>query len=163
MIEVNDRLPEATLYCRGEQGLDGISIAELTKGRRIVIFAVPGCFTPTCSEAHLPGFLALSHKLREKGIDEIVGLAVNDPFVVRAWGESHNVGDEITLLSDGNGSFTRALGMERDMSQAAMGLRSKRYAMIVDDGLVMWLGVDESGLESSSAESVLAALDNLSN
>ncbi|MFP4271409.1 MAG: peroxiredoxin [Halothiobacillaceae bacterium] len=160
MIEVNAHLPECTLHCRGQQGLDGITVSELTRGRLVVIFAVPGAFTPTCSEAHLPGFQAVAHKLRDLGVEEIACVAVNDPFVMRAWAEAGNVGEEISLLSDGNGVFTRALGMDRDMSQAAMGVRSKRYAMVVEDGVVRWLGVDESGLENSSAEAVLAFLES---
>jgi len=158
MIQVNERLPEATLHCRGEQGLDGMSITELTRGRKIVLFAVPAAFSPTCSDDHVPGFLVNADRIRAAGVDEIVCVAVNDPFVMRVWGKSLNVGESLTLLSDGNGSFTRALGMERDMSQAAMGQRSKRYAMIVDDGVVTWLGVDDAGLENAAAEAVLAAL-----
>lgn len=158
MIEVGQKLPEATLYYRGEQGLNGCSVAELTGSQRIVLFAVPGAFTPTCSDAHVPGFIALNDAIRAKGVDNIFCVAVNDPFVMKFWGEHLNVGDAVRMLSDGNGAFTQALGMERDMRGGAMGIRSKRYAMIVNNGVVEWLGVDESGLVNSSAEAVLAAL-----
>ncbi|OZB37022.1 MAG: peroxiredoxin [Halothiobacillus sp. 15-55-196] len=158
MIEVGQKLPEATLYHRGEQGLNGCSVTEMTAAQRIVLFAVPGAFTPTCSDAHVPGFLMHNEEIRAKGIDDIFCVAVNDPFVMKFWGEHLNVGDSVRMVSDGNGAFTRALGMERDMSNGAMGIRSKRYAMIVNNGVVEWLGVDESGLTNSSAEAVLGAL-----
>ncbi|ACX95356.1 peroxiredoxin [Halothiobacillus neapolitanus] len=158
MIEVGQKLPEATLYHRGEQGLNGCSVTEMTAAQRIVLFAVPGAFTPTCSDAHVPGFMVLNDAIRAKGIDNIFCVAVNDPFVMKFWGEHLNVGDAIRMISDGNGMFTRALGMERDMSNGAMGIRSKRYAMILNNGVVEWLGVDESGLANSSAEAVLGAL-----
>lgn len=158
MIEVGQKLPEVTLYHRGEHGLNGCSLSEMTASRRVVLFAVPGAFTPTCSDKHVPGFLEHNKAIRAKGVDEIYCVAVNDPFVMKFWGEHLNVGDSIQMASDGNGMLTRALGMERDMSSAAMGVRSKRFAMIVNDGVVEWLGVDESGLANSSAEAVLAAL-----
>lgn len=158
MIQVHDRLPEATLYARGPQGLDGVSTHELTADRRIVLFALPGAFTPTCTQEHLPGFMREAATLRALKVDEIVCVAVNDPFVLKFWGEQMAVQDSLRLLSDGNATFTRAVGMERDMSSAAMGLRSKRYAMVVEDGVVRWLGVDDSGLARASVESVIAAL-----
>jgi peroxiredoxin len=158
MIQTHDHLPEATLHCRGPQGLDGCTISELTADQRVVLFAVPGAFTPTCSDAHVPGFLTLNDEIRARGIDEIVCVTVNDPFVMKFWAEHLGVGAAIRFLSDGNGMFTRSIGMERDMSGGAMGMRSKRYAMIVENGEIQWLGVDESGLQNSSAESVLAAL-----
>lgn len=158
MIEVGQKLPEATLYHRGEQGLNGCSVNEMTAAQRVVLFAVPGAFTPTCSDAHVPGFMIHNDAIRAKGVDDIICVAVNDPFVMKFWGEHLNVGEAIHLVSDGNGVFTQALGMERDMRGGAMGVRSKRYAMIVNDGLVEWLGVDESGLANSSAEAVLGAL-----
>jgi len=158
MIQVNDRLPEATLFCRGPQGLDGVAVQELTADRTVVLFAVPGAFTPTCSNQHVPGFIEDADALRQVGVEEIICVAVNDPFVLRSWGEQLGVGDRLRLLSDGNGAFTRALGMERDMNSAAMGIRSKRYAMLVEDGHVAWLGVDESGLDQAASQQVLAAL-----
>lgn len=159
MVELGQKLPEATLYERGEQGLNGCTVTELTAGQTVVFFAVPGAFTPTCSEKHVPGFIAEAKALNAAGVAQIYCVAVNDPFVMKLWAASFGASAEsIRFLSDGNGAFTQAMGMARDMSNAAMGLRSKRYAMIVTDGVVRWLGVDESGLAQSSAESVLAAL-----
>ncbi len=159
MIEVGQKLPDATLHYRGEQGLNGCAVSELVSGQKIVIFAVPGAFTPTCSDTHVPGFVLHSASIRAKGIDEIYCVAVNDPFVMKFWAQHLGVNEQtIRFLSDGNGMFTQAIGMARDMSNGAMGLRSKRYAMIVNNGVVQWLGVDESGLAHSSAEAVLAAL-----
>ncbi len=159
MIDVGQNLPDSTLHYRGEQGLNGCSVRELAAEQKIVIFAVPGAFTPTCTDAHVPGFIVNNEAIRAKGVDAIYCVAVNDPFVMKYWAQHMGVDEQtIRFLSDGNGMFTRALGMERDMSNGAMGLRSKRYAMIVDNGVVQWLGVDESGLEHSSAQAVLAAL-----
>lgn len=157
-LSIGHPLPAGTLYRHGEAGLEEIATGDLFRGRRVVVFAVPGAFTPTCSDEHLPGFIVQADALKAAGVDEIVCLAVNDPFVMRAWGEAHGATGQISFLSDGNGEWTRALGMERDMHKAAMGLRSKRYAMLVEDGVLKWLGVDESGLANSRAEAVLAAL-----
>lgn len=161
MIQVNDRLPEATLFCRGPQGLDGVAVQEITEGRTVALFAVPGAFTPTCSQRHVPGFLSHADELCRLGVDEIFCVSVNDPFVLRVWAEQLGADERVRFLSDGNASFTHALGMERDMTSAAMGIRSKRYAMLVEDGVVRWLGVDESGLEQAAAETLLAALKAL--
>jgi peroxiredoxin len=159
MIEVGQKLPDATLHYRGEQGLNGCAVHELVAEQKIVIFAVPGAFTPTCSDAHVPGFVVHNDAIRAKGVDAIYCVAVNDPFVMKFWAQHLGVDEKIIrFLSDGNGMFTQAIGMARDMSNGAMGLRSKRYAMIVDNGVVQWLGVDESGLAHSSASAVLAAL-----
>lgn len=157
-LQIGHSLPAGTLYRRVEAGLEEIATRELFRGRRVVLFAVPGAFTPTCSDEHLPGFIVHADALKAAGVDEIVCLAVNDPFVMRAWGQAHGAMGQISFLSDGNGEWTAALGMVRDMRKAAMGLRSKRYAMLVEDGVLKWLGVDESGLAHSRAEAVLAAL-----
>ena len=159
-IQIGQALPVGTLYRRGESGLEEISTTALFAQRTVVIFAVPGAFTPTCSDEHLPGFMVNADALKAAGVDEIVCLAVNDPFVMRAWAQAHDVdASDITFLSDGNGDWTQALGMQRDMHKAAMGMRSKRYAMLVADGVLTWLGVDESGLVNSRAEAVLAVLN----
>ncbi len=159
MIEIGGKLPDATLHERGEQGLNGYTMAELTADGVTVFFAVPGAFTPTCTEKHVPGFIALADEIKAAGVSHIYCVAVNDPFVMKRWGASFGAtAAPIQFLSDGNGAFTQAMGMARDMSNAVMGLRSKRYAMIVDHGIVRWLGVDESGLANASAEAVLAAL-----
>ncbi|MEW5838843.1 MAG: peroxiredoxin [Pseudomonadota bacterium] len=158
-LELAQALPAGTLYRRGENGLEENSTASLFAGRTVVVFAVPGAFTPTCSDEHLPGFIVNADALKAAGVDEIVCLAVNDPFVMRAWAQQHAGTETISFLSDGNGDWTTLLGMQRDMRKAAMGMRSKRYAMLVNDGVLTWLGVDESGLANSRAEAVLAALN----
>lgn len=159
-IQVGQHLPQGLLYRRNEQGLESIATQDLFARRTVVSFAVPGAFTPTCSDEHLPGFIVNADALKAAGVDEIVCLAVNDPFVMRAWAQVHEIdAQDITFLSDGNGDWTQALGMQRDMRKAAMGMRSKRYAMLVADGVLTWLGVDESGLLNSRAEAVLAVLN----
>ncbi len=159
MIQVGEQLPDATLFERDEHGLNRHTLAELTAGQTVALFAVPGAFTPTCSEKHVPGFIEQAEALRAAGVTQILCVAVNDPFVMQLWASSFGAAaTSIRFLSDGNADFTQALGMARDMSNGAMGLRSKRYALLATDGVVRWLGVDESGLANASAESVLAAL-----
>ena len=158
-IHVGQHMPQGLLYRRNAQGLESIATQDLFAQRTVVVFAVPGAFTPTCSDEHLPGFIVNADALKAAGVDEIVCVAVNDPFVMRAWAQLHDSDGAITFLSDGNGDWTAALGMQRDMHKAAMGLRSKRYAMLVADGILTWLGVDESGLTNSRAEAVLAVLN----
>ncbi len=159
-IQIGQALPVGSLYRRGEGGLEELNTQAFLAQRTVVIFAVPGAFTPTCSDEHLPGFIVNADALKAAGVDEIVCVAVNDPFVMRAWAQVHGVdAQDMTFLSDGNGDWTQALGMQRDMRKAAMGMRSKRYAMLVTDGILTWLGVDESGLVNSRAEAVLAVLN----
>jgi peroxiredoxin len=124
-----------------------------------VVFAVPGAFTPTCSDHHLPGFVVRADEIHAKGVETIACLSVNDPFVMGAWGRDQGVGDRVLMLADGNGDFTRAVGLEMDGSGAGLGTRSRRYAAILEDGVVKAIFVEEKpGLDVSSAESVLAAL-----
>jgi len=159
-IKVGDALP-ADLQLRemGEAGPKPVTVGELTKGRKVVIFAVPGAFTPTCSMKHLPGFVEKANELRAKGVDEIICVAVNDAFVMDAWGKAQGASGKVRMVADGNGDFTRALGLEMDASGFGMGQRSKRYAMIVHDGKVVELLVEPAGgLTVSSAESVLGKL-----
>jgi peroxiredoxin len=158
-IKVGDAIPDVKLKEMGEGGPKDVSIGELTKGRTVVFFAVPGAFTPTCSMKHLPGFVEKSSALRSKGVDEIVCLSVNDPFVMGAWGKDQGAGGKVRMLADGNGEFTRAVGLEMDGSAFGLGKRSQRYAMIVRDGKVKELLVEPGpGLNASSAESVLGKL-----
>ena len=158
-IKVGDALPDVKLKEMGEGGPKDVSIGELTKGRKVVFFAVPGAFTPTCSMKHLPGFVEKSAQLRAKGVDEIVCLSVNDPFVMGAWGKDQGAGGKVRMLADGNGEFTRAVGLEMDGSAFGLGKRSQRYAMVVQDGKVKELLVEPGpGLNASSAESVLGKL-----
>jgi peroxiredoxin len=160
MIHVGDQLPAATLRRLTADGIKEVSVAEFTKGRKVVLFAVPGAFTPTCSEKHLPGFLDNATALKAKGIEAIACVAVNDPFVMGAWDHATGVDGRVALLSDGNGEFTKALGLEFDGSAAGLGTRSKRYAMVVDDGVIETLLVEDAPgqADKSSAQAVLATL-----
>ena len=156
-IQVGDRIPEGMFSVMGAEGPVGISTSELFDGKKVVLFAVPGAFTPTCSAAHLPGFVVHVDDIKAKGVDTVACLSVNDVFVMDAWGKASNA-EHIVMLADGNGTFTTALGLELDGTGYGMGIRSKRFAMIVDDGVVTLLNVDTGPLEASSAEAVLAAL-----
>ena len=138
-----------------------VTVRDLTAGKKVVLFAVPGAFTPTCTQKHLPGFVARAGELRAKGVDTVACVSVNDAFVMRAWKESLGVGDEVLLLSDGNGELTRAMGVELDLSDKPVGLgvRSRRYALLADDGVVKVLNLEEGGaFTNSSAEDMLKAL-----
>jgi peroxiredoxin len=159
-IQVGDRLPAVSLKKLTPDGIKDVPIAEVTKGKKVVLFAVPGAFTPTCSEKHFPGFVDQAGDLRAKGIDAIVCVAVNDPFVLGAWEKVRNVDGKVNVLSDGNAEFTRALGLDFDGSAVGLGTRSKRYAMVVDDGVVKALMVEDAPAqaEKSSASAILAAL-----
>ncbi|MEM7172377.1 MAG: peroxiredoxin [Pseudomonadota bacterium] len=158
-IQVGDRLPEVALKHMTSDGVGEISTQELCAGKKVVVFAVPGAFTPTCSARHLPGFVQSAAALRGKGVDTIACLSVNDAFVMDAWGRDQQVGDNVLMLADGNGDFSKAIGMEMDASGFGMGLRSQRYAMVIDDGVVSVLNVEAPGaFEVSSAEAVLSAL-----
>ncbi len=157
MIQVGDTLPNVTLKVMGKDGPKDITTDEIFSGKKVVLFAVPGAFTPTCSAAHLPGFVVNADDIKSKGVDTIACMSVNDVFVMDAWGKAQNA-DEIMMLADGNADFTEAMGIEMDATGFGMGVRSKRYAMIVDDGVVKTLEVDEKGFEKSSAENILSKL-----
>jgi glutaredoxin/glutathione-dependent peroxiredoxin len=159
-IAVGDQVPDVKVYTFSEKGPEATTSAEVLGHGKVVLFAVPGAFTPTCSDHHLPGFVMRAEDLKAKGVDSIVCLAVNDPFVMGAWGKDQNVGREVVMLADGNGEFTQAMGLTMDGSGFGLGaLRSQRYAAIIEDGVVAWLAVEPgAGLNVSSAEEVLAAL-----
>ena len=158
-IQVGDTLPSINLTTMTDEGPKPVSMAEISSGKKVVLFAVPGAFTPTCSVQHLPGFLEKNSDLKEKGVDVIACVSVNDPFVMKAWGEDRSVGDDVMMLSDGNGEFTAAIGLEMDGSGFGLGTRSQRYAMIIDDGVVSTLNVEPGpGLDVSSAETILGLL-----
>lgn len=158
-IKIGDPVPDVTLKTFTANGVQDISTGELFGGKKVVLFAVPGAFTPTCSDTHLPGFLAHAAELEAAGADTIACVAVHDAFVMDAWGRDRGVGDKILMLADGNGELTRALGLELDATGFGMGQRSRRYAAIVDDGVVRMLGVEDGPeVGVSSAEAVLAAL-----
>ena len=158
MIKVGDKIPSVKLAHMTESGPGELSSDELFGGKKVVLFAVPGAFTPTCSAAHLPGFVANADKIKAKGVDDVVCLSVNDAFVMDAWGKAQNA-EAVHMVADGSGEFARAAGLELDLVARGLGMRSQRYAMVVEDGIVTHLHVDEPAkLEGSSAESVLARL-----
>ena len=156
-IKVGDKVPEGMMTVMGAEGPAGISTADIFDGKKVVLFAVPGAFTPTCSMAHLPGFVVHVDAIKAKGVDTVACMSVNDVFVMDAWGKAANA-ENLMMLADGNGDFTKALDLVLDASVYGMGARSKRFAMIVDDGVVSLLNVDEAALEGTSAEAILAAL-----
>ena len=156
-IQVGDRIPEVPLQ-RIREGVETVDTRTLFDGRKVLLFAVPGAFTPTCSEKHLPGYVEHFDAFRDRGI-EVVCMSVNDPFVMQAWGQSQHVPEGLQMLADGNGDFTRALGLEMDASGYGMGRRSKRFALYAEDGVVKQLHVEAPGeYRVSSAEYVLAEL-----
>src|SRR2546426_3026203 len=158
-LKQGDKIPEVKLTEMVDGRPTQVSLAELSKGKRIVVFAVPGAFTPTCSLKHLPGFLEQSAALHQKGVDEIACVSVNDAFVMDAWGKQSGAGGKVRMLGDGNGDFTRAVGLELDATGFGMGKRSQRYGMVVKDGKVEQLHVEPGpGLNVCSAESMLANL-----
>lgn len=157
MIKQGDKLPEATFQCLTNDGMQSPTTDELFAGKKVILFAVPGAFTPTCSEAHLPGYVVNADKLKEKGVDSIICLAVNDAFVMKAWGDAHNA-EEIIMLADGDAAFTKAIGLDMDTS-AFGGIRSQRYAILVEDGVVTQLNVEKpKEFEASKAETMLELL-----
>jgi peroxiredoxin len=158
-IKVGDKIPSATLMQMKDGAPRPVKTDELFGGKKVVLFALPGAFTPTCSAKHLPGYVQHAAELKDKGVDAIACLSVNDAFVMGAWGSAQNVGDKVIMLADGNGDFTKALGLEMDATKFGMGTRSQRYAMLVDNGEVKKLFVEEPGAFSvSSAENMLKNL-----
>jgi peroxiredoxin len=159
-IGVGDRIPDVTLRVVTDTGADPVSSAELLGSGRVVLFAVPGAFTPTCSNSHLPSFVETAGELASVGVDRIVCLSVNDPFVMAAWGAAQGVGTEITMVSDGNAEFTESIGMGVDASRAGMGVRSKRYAMVIEGGVVTAFLPEEDGFSAivSTGQCVVGAL-----
>jgi peroxiredoxin len=158
-IAIGDRIPDVELRTMVRKTPEAVQSGDVLGKGKVVLFAVPGAFTPTCSDYHLPGFVHRAEDLIAKGVDTIACVSVNDPFVMGAWGRDQKVGDKVLMLADGNGEFTRAMGLEADMSGAGLGIRSQRYAVVIEDGIVTALLVEpERGLNVSSAESVLAAL-----
>ncbi len=158
-VKVGDTVPSATFTTFGPDGPRPVTSDELFKGKTVALFAVPGAFTPTCSAKHLPGFKAHATEIKAKGVDTIACLSVNDVFVMKAWGEDQSVGDDILMLADGNGDFTKAVGLEFDGARFGMGLRSQRYSVIVKDGVVAELNVEQGGeFKVSTAEYLLAQL-----
>jgi len=158
-IKAGDRMPAGKFKVMGEGGPQDLSTAQLFDGKRVVLFSVPGAFTPTCSAKHLPGFLEQFGSIRAKGVDTVACMSVNDVFVMNAWGKSAGVGDKVRMLADGNGDYARALGLELDATGFGMGHRGQRFAVIVDNGVATKVFVEEPGqFKVSAAEHVLAQL-----
>lgn len=160
-ISVGDRLPDATFAVMGGEGPDQKTTADIFGGKKVVLFAVPGAFTPTCSKQHLPGFVTNADKIKAKGIDAIACTAVNDVFVMDAWGKSAGADGKVVMLADGSANFAKKLGLEMDLSERGLGMRSKRYAMIVEDGVVKALEIEDApgSAEKSGAEAIAKLLD----
>ncbi|WP_426173369.1 peroxiredoxin [Massilia sp. TWR1-2-2] len=164
-IKVGDKLPEGTLAEFIETETEGCSlgpntfqVSELTKGKKIAVFGLPGAFTPTCSAQHVPGYVANADALKAKGVDEIWCISVNDAFVMGAWGRDQKSIGIVRMMADGNGDFSKALGLSVDYSKHGMGTRSQRYSMVVEDGVVKQLNVEENGFKVSNAETMLEQL-----
>jgi peroxiredoxin len=159
-IAIGDSLPEATFRVLGSEGIDKLTTAEIFSGKKVVLFAVPGAFTPTCHLKHLPGFIDKADAFKKKGVNTVACVAVNDPFVLDAWAKATGGMGKILFLSDGNGEFTTKIGLDFDGSGIGLGTRSKRYAMLVDDGVVKALNIEDSPgvADVSTAEKLLAAL-----
>lgn len=158
-ISVGDKLPDAVFMTMGETGPEPVKSSDFFTGKKVALFAVPGAFTPTCSAKHLPGFKEKAGDLKAKGVDTIACTSVNDVFVMDAWGKDQSVGDDIVMLADGNGGFAKQLGLDMDGSGFGMGTRSRRYSMIVDDGEITQLNVEEGpSFEVSSADYMLGKL-----
>ena len=158
-IADGDKMPSGSFGVMTESGPADLSTDELFAGKKVVLFSVPGAFTPTCSLKHLPGFFELADAIRARGVDTIACMAVNDVFVMHAWGKDQGVGDAVLMLADGSADYAKALGLESDSSAWGMGIRSKRFAIIVDDGVATTVAVDEPGqFEVSSAQAILERL-----
>jgi glutaredoxin/glutathione-dependent peroxiredoxin len=159
-INVGDKMPSVTLKQLTSEGVKEFTTDEIFRGKKVVLFAVPGAFTPACSQRHLPGYVDKAANLKAKGIDEIACVAVNDAFVMGAWAKEQKTEGKVRMLADGSGDFTRALGLELDLTKGGLGMRSRRYAMLVDDGVVKSLNIEAQPgqVEASSAEAMLKAL-----
>jgi peroxiredoxin len=158
-IKVGDKLPTVSLKYMNKDGMQTATTDDLFKGKKAILFGLPGAFTPTCSAKHLPGFINHHDDLKKKGVDMIACLSVNDAFVMDAWGKAQNAGEKVLMLADGNGDFAKAVGLTMDGTGYGMGLRSSRWAMVLDDGKVKTLNVEAPGaFEVSSAEAVMKAL-----
>jgi glutaredoxin/glutathione-dependent peroxiredoxin len=158
-IAVGDKIPDVKVQVVGPEGPAAAQTGELLGHGKVVLFGVPGAFTPTCSDFHLPGYVLRANDLQAKGVDRIVCVAVNDVFVMKAWGEARDVGEKVTLVADGSAVFTKAMGLDIDLTGGGLGIRSKRYAAILQDGVVTDLAVEETlGLDVSGADKVLAKL-----
>jgi glutaredoxin/glutathione-dependent peroxiredoxin len=159
MIKVGDRMPAGTFTLVTKDGPQKVSAEEFFKGRKVVLFSVPGAFTPTCDAKHLPGFVEKAGDIRAKGVDAIACMAVNDAFVMKAWGKAQNADGKVEMIADGNAEYTKALGLDMDATGFGMGIRGQRFSLLVDDGVVKQVNVEQKGeFKVSSAEHVLTQL-----
>ena len=158
-IQVGDKIPAVDFQHMADGGIETINSEDLFGGKKVALFALPGAYTPTCSASHLPGYVVASDELFAKGIDLIVCLSVNDAFVMDAWGKQHNADDRVMMIADGSAHFTRAVGLELDLDAAGMGIRSQRYAMVINDNVVEVLNVEApKQFEVSDAQTILASI-----
>jgi peroxiredoxin len=158
-IKAGDRMPAGVLKTMSAEGPKDLTSEELFKGKKVVLFSVPGAFTPTCDAKHLPGFVQLADQIRAKGVDTIACMAVNDVFVMNAWGKASGVADKVLMLADGNGEYSKALGLELDARGFGLGLRGQRFALVIDDGVVTYANIEAPGqFKVSAAEHVLSQL-----
>ncbi len=158
-IKVGDSIPSMKLMTATADGPKEISTDDIFKGKKVVLFAVPGAFTPTCSAKHLPGFVQHAADFKAKGVDTIACISVNDAFVMGAWGKDQGTGDKVMMLADGSAAFAKAIGLEMDITARGMGVRSQRYALVAQDGKVTHLGLEApGGFEASKAETILASV-----
>ena len=157
-IKVGDTMPSGTMHTMTADGPNEVSAAELFGGKKVVLFSVPGAFTPTCSAKHLPGFVQNADAIKGKGVDTIACMAVNDAFVMGAWGHHQSVGDKVLMLADGAAEYSTARGLELDLTGVAFGMRGKRFSLLVNDGVVEQVNVDEDGFSSTSAETMIEQL-----
>jgi glutaredoxin/glutathione-dependent peroxiredoxin len=156
MIKVGDKIPSVKLKHMTKDGIKDVTTDDLFKGKKVALFGLPGAFTPTCSAKHLPGYVQNADQIRQKGVDSIICLSVNDAFVMDAWGKNQNVGDKVMMIADGNADFAKAVGLEMDGSGYGMGTRIKRFSMLVDNGVVKQLNVEKPGaFEVSNAETMM--------
>jgi glutaredoxin/glutathione-dependent peroxiredoxin len=158
-IAVGDKIPDIQVMTSGPKGPTHVQTGQVLGSGKVVLFAVPGAFTPTCSDFHLPSYVIRHDELKAKGVDTVACISVNDPFVMAAWGENQHVGDLVLLLADGNGEFTKAVGLEMDGTGFGLGIRSQRYAMVIEDGVVTTLNVEPGpGMTVSAADAILEVL-----
>lgn len=158
-IKVGDKIPSATLYRMGENGPEAVTTEELCSGKKVVLFGLPGAFTPTCSAQHVPGFLQNADAITAKGVDTIACMSVNDAFVMGAWSKDQGAAGKIEMLGDGSAELTKAMGIELDLTGRGLGVRSRRFSMLLDDGVVKQLNLEEGGaLEISGADTILGQI-----
>jgi len=157
-LKVGDKIPQFEFKTMKDEKIEAISTNAIFPGKLVVLFSIPGAFTPTCSSIHCPGFVLNALQLKNKGVDVVACTAVNDPFVLDAWSKSQNADGKILFLADGSAEFVKKIGMENDLTNAGLGMRGKRFAAIIKDGVVQWVGVDLKGASLSTAEEVIKHL-----